>query len=69
MDNTTDTFIANNIDQNTDPRFAGFVSDALQELSRQQPDATLESLIQDATEMAYDRWDSFIESQYFQGDW
>jgi hypothetical protein len=69
MENTTDTFIANNIDQNTDPHFAGFVSDALQELSRQQPDATLESLIQDATEMAYDRWDSFIESQYFQGDW
>ena len=69
MENTTDTFIANSIDQNTDPRFAGFVSDALQELSRQQPDATLESLIQDATEMAYDRWDSFIESQYFQGDW
>jgi hypothetical protein len=69
MENTTDTFIANNIDSSTDPRFAGFVSSALQELSRQHPDATLESLLQDATEMAYDAWDAYLESQYFQGDW
>ena len=70
MENTTiDQLVANNIDSNTDPRFAGFISDALQELSRQQPDVNPETLIQDATEMAYDAWDAYLESQYFQGDW
>jgi len=70
MENTTiDQLIASNIDNETDPRFAGFISDALQELSRQQPDVNPETLIQDATEMAYDRWDAYMESQYFQGDW
>ena len=70
MENTTiDQLVANNIDSNTDPRFAGFISDALQELSRQQPDVNPETLIQDATEMAYDRWDSYLESQYYQEEW
>ncbi len=70
MENTTiDQLVANNIDSDTDPRFAGFISDALQELSRQQPDVNPETLIQDATEMAYDAWDAYLESQYFQGDW
>ena len=70
MQNTTiDQLVANNIDNDTDPRFAGFVSSALQELMRQQPDVDPESLIQDATEMAYDAWDAYQESQYFQGDW
>ena len=70
MENTTiDQLVAKNIDSDTDPRFAGFISNALQELMRQQPDANPESLIQDATEMAYDAWDAYLESQYFQGDW
>ena len=70
MQNTTiDQLVANNIDSDTDPRFAGFISTALQELMRQQPDVDPESLIQDATEMAYDAWDAYQESQYFQGDW
>ena len=69
MQNTTiDQLVANNIDNDTDPRFAGFISTALQELMRQQPDVDPESLIQDATEMAYDFWDSYLESQYYQGD-
>ena len=59
MENTTiDQLVAKNIDNDTDPRFAGFISTALQELMRQQPDVDPESLIQDATEMAYDFWDS-----------
>ena len=70
MQNTTiDQLVANNIDSDTDPRFAGFISTALQELMRQQPDVDPESLIQDATEMAYDAWDSYLESQYYQGDY
>ena len=70
MQNTTiDQLVANNIDSDTDPRFAGFISTALQELMRQQPNVDPESLIQDATEMAYDRWDAYMESQYFQGDY
>ena len=70
MQNTTiDQLVANNIDSDTDPRFAGFISTALQELMRQQPDVDPESLIQDATEMAYDAWDAYQDSQYFQGDW
>ena len=70
MENTTiDQLVAKNIDNDTDPRFAGFISTALQELMRQQPDVDPESLIQDATEMAYDAWDAYQESQYFQGDW
>jgi hypothetical protein len=69
MENTTDQLVANNIDSDTDPRFAGYISDALQELCRQQPDVDPETLIQDATEIAYDRWDAYMESQYFQGDW
>jgi hypothetical protein len=69
MENTTYQLIANNIDSDTDPRFAGFISDAVQELSRQQPDVNPETLIQDATEMAYDRWDAYMESLYFQEDY
>ena len=70
MQNTTiDQLVANNIDSDTDPRFAGFISTALQELMRQQPDVDPESLIQDATEMAYDAWDAYQESQYYQGDY
>ena len=39
MQNTTiDQLVANNIDRDTDPRFAGFISSALQDLMRQQPD-------------------------------
>ena len=38
MQNTTiDQLVAKNIDNDTDPRFAGFISTALQELMRQQP--------------------------------
>jgi dsRNA-specific ribonuclease len=69
MENTIDQLIANNIDSNTDPRFAGFVSRALQELCRQQPDVEPETLIQDATDMAYEAWDSYIESLYYQEDY
>ena len=70
MQNTTiDQLVANNIDSDTDPRFAGFISTALQELMRQQPNVDPESLIQDATEMAYDAWDAYQESQYYQGDY
>ena len=70
MENTTiDQLVAKNIENDTDQRFAGFISTALQELMRQQPNEDPESLIQDATEMAYDARDSYLESQYFQGDW
>ena len=70
MQNTTiDQLVTNNIDSDTDPRFAGFISSALQELMRQQPDVDPETLIQDATEMAYDAWDSYQESLYYQGDY
>ena len=70
MQNTTiDQLVANNIDSDTDPRFAGFISTALQELMRQQPDVDPESLIEDATEMTYDAWDAYQESQYYQGDY
>jgi hypothetical protein len=59
------TLVSKNIDSNSDPRFAGFVANALNLLSNKQPEATLESLIPEALDMAYEYWDMYLESQYY----
>ncbi len=45
-----------------------FVSQALQELAKQFPDMKSEDLIEQATEKAYEMWDSYMESANFQGE-
>lgn len=53
---------------NDDPMFSLFVSQALAELAKQFPDSSQEDLMEQAVELAYERWDSYCESQYFQGE-
>ena len=63
-------FIPYHIGMNTndDPMFTMFVSQALEELAKQNPDVSQEDLYEEAMELAYERWDSYCESQYFQGE-
>jgi hypothetical protein len=56
------------MNENDDPMFTMFVSQALQELAKQKPDVSQEDLYEEAIELAYERWDSYCESQYFQGE-
>ena len=53
---------------NDDPMFSLFVTQAYEELSKQHPESTQEDLMGQAVELAYERWDSYCESQYFQGE-
>jgi hypothetical protein len=53
---------------NDDPMFSLFVTQALEELAKQFPDISQEDLMEQAVELAYERWDSYCESQYFQGE-
>ena len=53
---------------NDDPMFTMFVSQALEELAKQMPDLSQEDLYEEAIQLAYERWDSYCESQYFQGE-
>ena len=56
------------MDTSSDPIFSMFVTHALQELAKQFPDMKSEELIEQAQEKAYEMWDSYMESQYFQGE-
>ena len=47
--------------------FSLFVTQAYEELTKQHPDMSKENLMEQAIELAYERWDSYIESEYFQG--
>ena len=42
--------------------------EAFNELSRQSPDSDKSDLYQQATEMAYDRYDAYQESQFVQSE-
>jgi len=51
-----------------DPMFSLFVTQAFQELAKQHPDSSEADLMEQAVELAYEQWDSYCESQYFQGE-
>lgn len=53
---------------NDDPMFTIFIAQALEELAKQNPDSSQEDLYDDAIQLAYERWDSYCESEYFQGE-
>jgi hypothetical protein len=54
------------MENTTSPMFSLFVTQAYEELTKQHPDMS-ENLMEQAIELAYERWDSYIESEYFQG--
>jgi hypothetical protein len=69
MENTTiDRYVSDNLDHETDPKFASYVAEALKDLRRQDSGSDLECLLQEATEIAYEQWDMDLDSEYFQGD-
>jgi hypothetical protein len=53
---------------NDHPIFSLFVTQAYQELSKQHPEMSQEDLMENAVSLAYERWDSYCESQHFQED-
>ena len=53
---------------NDDPMFSMFVSQALQELAKQKPNVSQEDLYDEALQLAYEYFDSYLESEYFQGE-
>ena len=48
--------------------FTQLLNEAFLELSRQSPDSDKSDLIEQAQEMAYDRYDAYQESQFVQSE-
>ena len=55
------------MENTTSPMFSLFITQAYEELAKQHPDMSKENLMEQALELAYERWDSYIESEYFKG--
>ena len=67
MENTIDRYVSDNLDHDTDPDFASYVAEALKDLRQQDCGSDLETLLQEATEIAYEQWEADGYSAYFQG--
>jgi hypothetical protein len=55
------------MENTTSPMFSLFVTQAYEELSKQHPDMSPDNLMEQALELAYERWDSYVESQHYKG--